>query len=80
MAIKITYINKDFSKSPNNQIFFVDEKFNISSIVDKISNQESSYLKDLLKTCDLKKNLLVFEVSSKKKNNFNIYQQKPKNF
>ena len=67
MAIKITYINKDFSKSPNNQIFFVDEKFNISSITGKISNQESSYLKDLLKTCDLKKNLLVFEVSSKKK-------------
>jgi leucyl aminopeptidase len=67
MSIKITYINKDFNKSPNNKIFFVDEKFNINSIDNKISNQESSYIKDLLKTCDLKKNLLVFEVSSKEK-------------
>ena len=67
MSIKITYINKDFNKSPNNKIFFVDEKFNINSIYNKISNQESSYIKDLLKTCDLKKNLLVFEVSSKEK-------------
>ncbi len=67
MSIKITYINKDFNKSLNNKIFFVDEKFNINSIDNKISNQESSYIKDLLKTCDLKKNLLVFEVSSKEK-------------
>ena len=44
-----------------------------NSIKSKISNQEFSYLNDLLKTCDLKKNLLVFEASSKKKNNFNIH-------
>ena len=67
MTIKITYINNSVTKSPNNEIFFVDEKFNINSIKSKISNQEFSYLNDLLKTCDLKKNLLVFEASSKKK-------------
>ena len=45
----------------------MDEKFSISNITSKISKQESSYLRDLLKTSDLKKNLLVFEISSKKK-------------
>ena len=67
MSIKITYIKNNVNKSPNSQIFFVDEKFNINSINSKISNHEFSYLSDLLKTCDLKKNLLVFEINSKKK-------------
>ena len=67
MSIKINYSNILSKKSTINQIFFVDEKFNINNIKGKISNQESSYLNDLLKTCDLKKNLLVFEVNSKKK-------------
>ena len=67
MTVQVLYKNNSNS---NNQIFFVDEKFNINSINGQISNQEFSYLKDLLKTCDLKKNLLVFDVSSKKKINF----------
>ena len=67
MTVKITYLNNKVNKPSNNLIFFVDEKFNISNINSKISNQEFSYLNDLLKTSDLKKNLLVFEVSSKKK-------------
>jgi len=67
MSIKITYINNSVNKSSNNQIFFVDEKFNANSIKSKVSSQEFSYLSDLLKTADLKKNLLVFETSSKKK-------------
>ena len=64
MTIQVNYKNKSNS---NNQVLFVDEKFNTSSINGKISSHEISYLKDLLITCDLKKNLLVFEVSSKKK-------------
>jgi len=64
MTIQVIYKN---TSNSNNQIFFVDEKYNINSISSKISQQEVSYLKDLLKTCDLKKNLLAFEISSKKK-------------
>jgi len=64
MTVQVLYKKNISSK---NQIFFVDEKFSISNITSKISKQESSYLKDLLKTSDLKKNLLVFEISSKKK-------------
>ena len=64
MTVQVLYKKNISSK---NQIFFVDEKFSISNITSKISKQESSYLRDLLKTSDLKKNLLVFEISSKKK-------------
>ena len=64
MTIQVNFKNKSNS---NNQVLFVDEKFNTSSINGKISSHEISYLKDLLITCDLKKNLLVFEVNSKKK-------------
>ncbi len=64
MTVQVLYKNKDNS---NNLVLFTDEKFNISNLKKYISNSESLYINDLLKTCDLKKNLLVFEVSSRKK-------------
>ena len=45
----------------------MDEKFNTKLIKKYISNSEFSYISDLLKTSDLKKKLLIFELSSKKK-------------
>ena len=63
MSIQIVYKNKDNS---NNLVLFVDENFNIGGLKKHISNIEFSYISDLLKTSDLKKNLLFFEVSSKK--------------
>jgi leucyl aminopeptidase len=44
----------------------VDEKFNIGGLKKHISNSELSYISDLLKNSDLKKNLLIFEINSKK--------------
>ena len=44
-----------------------DEKFNINNLKKYLSNSEFSYINDLLKTSDLKKNMFVFEVNSKKK-------------
>ena len=67
MSIKINYLNKAINKSSNNLVFFTDEKFNISNLKKYISNNEFSYIKDLLKTSDLKKNIFVFEINSKKK-------------
>jgi len=64
MTVQILYKNKDNS---NNLVLFVEEGFNISGLKKHISNMEYSYLNDLLKTFDLKKSLLVFEVSSKRK-------------
>ena len=73
MSIKINYSNKASDKSLTNIVLFTDEIFNINGLKKHISSPEHSYISDLLKTSDLKKNLLVFEVNSKKKNNFNIY-------
>ena len=66
MAIIINYSNKFTSKSSTNLVLFVDEKFNISGLKKILSNSEFSYIADLLKNSDLKKNLLFFEVNSKK--------------
>ena len=73
MSIKINYSNNISSKALTNIVLFTEEKFNINGLKKHLSSPELSYIGDLLKTCDLKKNLLVFEVNSKKKNNFNIH-------
>ena len=66
MAVKINYKSSSSKNNPSNLVLFVDEKFNISRLKKYISNTEFSYISDLLKTCDLKKDLLFFEVNSKK--------------
>ena len=67
MSIKITYSNKSYKKQPAKTVLFVDEKFNIKNLKSGISNSELSYINDLLKSSDLKKNILVFEINSKRK-------------
>jgi len=67
MSIQINYKNSGLKKISANHILFVDEKYNISVLKKLILNHEFSYISDILKTSNLKKNLLVFEVNSKKK-------------
>ena len=67
MSIKIDYLKKITTNSSSNLVLFVDEKFNITNLKKYISNTEFSYISDLLKISDLKKNMFVFEVNSKKK-------------
>ena len=66
MTIQINYKSTGLKKNTNNLVLFVDENFNISGLKKYISNTEFSYISDLLKTSDLKKNLLFFEINSKK--------------
>ncbi len=63
MTVQVLYKNKD---NANNVVLFVGEGFNISGLKKHISHNEFSYVSDLLKKCDLNKNLLFFEVNSKK--------------
>ena len=67
MSIKINYSNKSTGKLLVNTVLFVDEKFKINHIKKYISTNEFSFIQDLLKTSDLKKKILVFEINSKKK-------------
>jgi leucyl aminopeptidase len=66
MTIKINYKTSNSKKVSSNLVLFVDEKFNISGLKEYISNFEFSYISELLKGSDLKKDLLVFEINSKK--------------
>ena len=79
MTIKINFSNKVSGKSVANFVLFADEKFSINALKKYLSSTELSYIADLLKTSDLKKNMFVFELNSKK-NSFNIYKKKFKEF
>ena len=67
MTVQINYKSNIARKAAKNLILFVDEKFNISGLKKHISNFEYSYISDLLNNSDLRKELLVFEINSKKK-------------
>ena len=67
MSIKLNYLNKTGNKLSSNLVLFCDEKFSSNSLKKYLSNNEFSYINDLQKTIDLKKNLFVFEINSKKK-------------
>ena len=63
MSIKINYFKNTNGKYSGNIVLFTDEKFNINGLKKYLTTSEFSYINDLLKTSDLKKNLLVFEVN-----------------
>ena len=63
MSIKINYSNKIGKNSSANTVLFTDEKFSIGSLKKYLLDSEFSYMSDLLKSIDLKKNLFVFEVN-----------------
>ena len=67
MSIKINYSKNSGSNISSNLVLFSNEKFNLNSIKKHLSDSDFLYINDLLKTSDLKKNLLIFEVSSKKR-------------
>ncbi len=67
MSIKINYTKKTSHKPSGNLVLFSNDKFNINNLKNDLSSNEFSYVNDLLKSSDLKKNLFVFEVNSKKK-------------
>ena len=66
MTVQINYKTNSSNKTSSNHVLFVDEKFKISALKKYISNSEFLYISDLLKNSDLKKDLLVFRINSKK--------------
>jgi len=63
MTVQINYKSSNSKKALSNLVLFVDEKFNISGLKKHILKSEFSYISDLLKNIDLKKDLLVFEIN-----------------
>ena len=66
MTIQINYKKNTLNNKYKNLVLFVDDKFNISSLKKHISITEFLYISDLLSNSDLKKDLLVFKINSKK--------------
>ena len=66
MSIEINYKNSGPKKPSANLVLFVEDNFNINGLKKYISTAEFSYISDLLKDSDLKNNLLVFKINSKK--------------
>ena len=67
MSISINYKITLNQKNSINRVFFIDEKFNILSLKKHIPSSEYSFISDLMKAKDLKKSILEFDLSSKKK-------------
>ena len=72
MSINISYSKKQVNNTSSNLILFTNEKFYLGDLKISLINSEFLYVEDLLKSSDLKKSLLVFEVNSKKKNHTNF--------
>jgi len=79
MTININYKKNNTNKISSNLVLFSNDKFDTKELNRHLSKSEFTYISDLLKTSDLKKNMFVFEVNSKKKNRFNINKKKFKN-
>ena len=67
MHINLKYSKKTVTKSNDNLILFCDEKLNIARLKKNLSNSEYTYINELLKNIDKKKNIFEFEINSKKK-------------
>ena len=67
MTVQINYKNGGLKNIIGNLVLFVGQKFNVNPLKKHISVSEFSFVNDLLKTSDLKKNILYFDLNSKKK-------------
>ena len=70
MSLKINYLKKTNLNS-NHLVLFTNDNFKINGLKKYLSNSEFSYISELLKSSDLKKNILLFDLNSKK-NNFSF--------
>ncbi|MDC3205932.1 leucyl aminopeptidase [Candidatus Pelagibacter sp.] len=64
MNVQINYNNSSSKKNLTNKLFFVDESSKIQFLKKFINDKEYSYVSDLLKNTDNKKNISLFEFSS----------------
>ena len=67
MSVQINYINKLPKKNSQNLVLFVDDTFNCSGLDKFISKSEYTYICDLIKINDKKKEIISYDISSKKK-------------
>ena len=67
MSIVINYKNNSSKSKLGNLIFFVDEKYSLSGLKMYFTNSENKFIDDVLKSQNLKKKIISFDLSSKKR-------------
>jgi len=67
MSIQINYKTASFKKKSSNLVLFVDENFNIKGLKRFISNGDYSFIADLLAIKDKKKEIISYDINSRKK-------------
>ena len=67
MSIKISYKTKSSVVKPRNLIFFVNEQYSVSGLKKYFTKSEHNFISDILKSLDLTKKVISFDLSSKKK-------------
>ena len=67
MSVQIYYKKRVSKKNKPNLVLFVNEKFNISSLKKHIPGSDYNFILDLIKKREEKKEIIAFDISSKKK-------------
>ena len=67
MSIQINYKAGPSKKKSSNLVLFVDENFNITGLKKLISNEEYSFIGDLLAINDKKKKIIAYDFSSRRR-------------
>ena len=67
MSIEVNYKSSLSKNKYSNLLFFVDEKFDLSTLKNYFSKSEYSSLSDLIKSCDLTKKIIKIDLNSQKK-------------
>ena len=67
MSIKINYKKKSSKNNSGKLIFFVDEKYSLISLKKNLVKSEYEFMRDILSSHDLTKNIISFDINSKKR-------------
>ena len=67
MSIQINYKAGPSKKKSSNLVLFVDENFNITGLKKFISNEEYSFIGDLLAINDKKKKIIAYDLNSRRR-------------
>ena len=67
MSVQINYKVSILKKNSEKLVFFVDDKFKISSLKKYFSKTEYSYISDLVNINNKKNQIITYDISSKKR-------------
>ena len=60
-------LKKASSRSQSSLVLFIDEKININNLKNHLSVNEFTYIKEISKSGETKKNIFIYEINSKRK-------------